>query len=37
MAAIDRVRTAWGCAECRRYRRVALALSVAALCAWVLL
>jgi hypothetical protein len=37
MTAIDRLRAAWQCAECRRYRRAALALSVAAVCAWLLL
>jgi hypothetical protein len=37
MAAIDRICAAWECAECRRYRRLALAFAAAAVCAWALL
>jgi|GEM_PF-5318048 len=31
------LRGAWECAECRRYRRLALAFTLAALCWMVLL
>jgi hypothetical protein len=37
MAVIDRIRAAWACAECRRYRHLALAFAAAAVCAWALL
>jgi len=37
MAIFDRLRDAWGCEECRFYRRAALALGALAACAWFLL
>jgi len=37
MAFLDRLRVAWGCEECRYYRRAALTLGVLAACAWLLL
>jgi hypothetical protein len=37
MANPERLRGTWDCAQCRRYRRIALALIVAAGCALMLL
>jgi len=37
MTDLGTLQAAWACAQCRRYRRVALALIVAAACSLVLL
>jgi hypothetical protein len=37
MIDLGTLQTAWACAECRRYRRLALILVVAATCALILL
>jgi hypothetical protein len=37
MADLGTLHAAWACAQCRRYRRVALALVVAAACSLILL
>jgi hypothetical protein len=37
MIDLGTLQTAWACAECRRYRRLALILVVAATCALFLL
>jgi hypothetical protein len=37
MADLGTLRAAWACPQCRRYRRVALALLVAAACSLILL
>ena len=34
---VERVRAAWRCVECRRYRRTALTLGVLFLLSWALL
>jgi hypothetical protein len=35
MALVDRVRDAWDCEECRRYRRAALAVLLLAVASWL--
>jgi hypothetical protein len=37
MADLGTLQTAWACPQCRRYRRVAIVLMVAAACSLILL
>jgi hypothetical protein len=37
MSVLDRLRVAWNCAECRFYRRAALACTALAFCTGILL